>query len=108
TDAASLVGVNDRVQLAVAEATMHRRIIDRLGRSGVTFRGDPRVDDSAVVEPNATLESGVILRGTTIVRSGAIIDVGSVVTDSTIEGDAHVLPYSVITSSRVGQRARIG
>lgn len=108
TDAASLVGVNDRVQLAAAEATMHRRIIERLGRSGTTFHGDPRVDDPVVVEQNATLETGVILRGTTVVRQGAIIDVGAVITDSTIEADAHVLPYSVVTSSRVGPRARIG
>src|SRR6266498_753489 len=37
TRAASLVGVNDRVQLATAEGAMHRRIIERLGRAGVTY-----------------------------------------------------------------------
>src|SRR5256885_10761002 len=87
---------------------MHRRIVERLGRTGVTFRGDPRVDDPVVVETNATLESGVVVRGNTNVRSGAIVDVGSVLTDSTIEAGAHVVPYSVVTSSRVGARARIG
>jgi bifunctional UDP-N-acetylglucosamine pyrophosphorylase/glucosamine-1-phosphate N-acetyltransferase len=108
TDPASLVGVNDRTQLAAAEAAMHRRIIERLGRAGVTFRGDPRVDDLVEVEPNVTLESGVVLRGKTTVRSGAFIDVGCVMTDTLIEEGAHVLPYSVATSSRIGPRARVG
>src|SRR5262249_121140 len=67
-EAASLVGVNDRTQLARAEAAMHRRILERLGLSGVTFRGDPRVDDMVEIEPNVTLESGVVLRGKTTVR----------------------------------------
>jgi bifunctional UDP-N-acetylglucosamine pyrophosphorylase/glucosamine-1-phosphate N-acetyltransferase len=108
TAPASLVGVNDRTQLASAEAAMYRRIIERLGRAGVTFRGDPRVDDPVEVEANATLESGVVLRGKTTVRSGAIVDVGCVLTDTVVEEGAHVLPYSVSTSSRIGPRARIG
>lgn len=108
TEPASLVGVNDRAQLAAAESVMHRRIIERLGRAGVTFRGDPRVDDLVEVEPNATLESGVVLRGKTTIRSGAIVDVGCVLSDAVIEEGAHVLPYSVVTSSRIGPRARVG
>jgi bifunctional UDP-N-acetylglucosamine pyrophosphorylase/glucosamine-1-phosphate N-acetyltransferase len=108
TRPASLVGVNDRTQLAAAEAAMHRRIVERLGRAGVTFRGDPRVDDMVEVEPNVTLESGVVLRGKTTVRSGAFVDVGCVMTDTLIEEGAHVLPYSVATSSRIGPRAQVG
>jgi bifunctional UDP-N-acetylglucosamine pyrophosphorylase/glucosamine-1-phosphate N-acetyltransferase len=108
TDAASLVGVNDRVQLASAEGAMHLRIADRLGRLGVTFRGDPRVDDTVLVEADATIESGVVLRGNTVIEAGVLVDVGCVVTDSVVEAGAVILPYSVITSSRVRKRAKIG
>jgi len=108
TGAASLVGVNDRAQLASAEAAMHRRIAERLARTGVTFRGDPRVDEGVVVHPDAVLESGVVLRGKTVVHAGARIDVGCVVTDSTIAAGAELLPYCVVTSSQVGARAKIG
>jgi bifunctional UDP-N-acetylglucosamine pyrophosphorylase/glucosamine-1-phosphate N-acetyltransferase len=108
SDAATLVGVNDRVQLASAEASMHRRIIERLGRSGVTFHGDPRVDDTVHVDPDAAIGSGVVLRGNTVVESGAVVDVGCVITDSIIESGAQLLPYSVVTSSRVRKRAKIG
>jgi bifunctional UDP-N-acetylglucosamine pyrophosphorylase/glucosamine-1-phosphate N-acetyltransferase len=107
-DAASLVGVNDRAQLAAAEAVIHRRINERLGRAGVTIHGDPRIDDTVVVEPDAAIESGVTLRGKTVVESGAVIDVGSVLTDAVIESGAQVLPYCVITSSRVRKHAKIG
>jgi bifunctional UDP-N-acetylglucosamine pyrophosphorylase/glucosamine-1-phosphate N-acetyltransferase len=108
TDAASLVGVNDRVQLAAAEETMRRRIVERLGRAGVTFRGDPRIDDTVEVETDATIEAGVVLRGKTVVGSGAIIDVGCVLTDAVIESGAELRPYSIVTSSRVRKRAKIG
>jgi bifunctional UDP-N-acetylglucosamine pyrophosphorylase/glucosamine-1-phosphate N-acetyltransferase len=108
TRPASLAGVNDRAQLAAAEAAMHRRIAERLARSGVTLHGDPLVDDTVEVAPDATLHSGVVLRGSTVVKTGVTIDVGSVLTDAVIEGGAVILPYSVITSSRVGLRARIG
>jgi bifunctional UDP-N-acetylglucosamine pyrophosphorylase/glucosamine-1-phosphate N-acetyltransferase len=104
----SLAGVNDRAQLAAAEGAMHRRIADRLARSGVTLHGDARIDDTVEVAPDVTLHPGVALRGKTVVKAGVTIDVGSVVTDAIIESEATILPYSVITSSRVGPRARIG
>jgi bifunctional UDP-N-acetylglucosamine pyrophosphorylase/glucosamine-1-phosphate N-acetyltransferase len=43
-----------------------------------------------------------------VIKSGVIIDVGCVLTDAIIETGTMVLPYCVITSSRVGPRARIG
>jgi bifunctional UDP-N-acetylglucosamine pyrophosphorylase/glucosamine-1-phosphate N-acetyltransferase len=108
TEPTSLSGVNDRAQLAAAEATMHRRIAERLARSGVTLHGDPRIDSAVEVGVDVTIHSGVELRGKTVVKAGATIDTGSILTDAIIEAGATILPYSVITSSRVGQRARIG
>jgi bifunctional UDP-N-acetylglucosamine pyrophosphorylase / glucosamine-1-phosphate N-acetyltransferase len=108
TDAASLVGVNDRAQLMHAEAAMHRRIRERLGQSGVTIHGKPRIDDTVEVAKDATIGPAAVLRGTTVVSEGAVIDVGSVVTDSSIGKAAIIQPYSVITSSKVGPKAKIG
>lgn len=108
TEASSLVGVNDRFQLAAAEDAMHRRIVERLGRAGATVRGDARIDDTVEVEADATIEPGVVLRGKTVVGSGAIIDVGCVLTDAVIESRAELRPYSVVTSSRVRKGAKIG
>ncbi len=107
-DPARLAGVNDRAQLAEAENQMLRRILERLGKKGVTIHGDPRVDDTVEVAEDATLGPGVCLRGRTIVERSAIIDVGCVVTDSVIGEGAELRPYSVVTSSKVGPRAKIG
>jgi len=50
----------------------------------------------------------ILLRGRTIIRRGAFVDVGCVIADAVIEPGARILPYSVITSSRVGPRAQVG
>ncbi len=103
-----LLGVNDRTQLAQAEDILYRRIAQRHGREGVTVRGDARIDDSVMIEPDVTIEAATRLRGNTTVRRGATIDVGCVVTDSEIGERALIKPYSVITESRVGPAAQIG
>ncbi len=107
-DTSALLGVNDRAQLAEAEAILYRRSAERHGAAGVTVRGDARIDDGVEIEPDALIEAGVVLRGATRVAAGAIIDVGSVVTDSSIGAGALIKPYSVITSSSVGAAAQIG
>jgi bifunctional UDP-N-acetylglucosamine pyrophosphorylase/glucosamine-1-phosphate N-acetyltransferase len=106
TDA--LVGVNDRSQLREAEELLYARIRERLGREGVTVRGDARIDAGVRVAPGAEIEAGVRLRGETSIGAGSRIDVGSVLTDATIGENTNVKPYSVIISSRVGDGAEIG
>ncbi len=107
-DAASLVGINDRAQLHAAETSFYARRLEDLRRSGVTVRGDARVDASVVVEPDATIESGVVLRGRTRVSSGAYVDVGCVLNDVTVAEGARLQPYTVASSSIIGARAQIG
>ncbi len=107
-DAGSLAGINDRVQLDAAERAMHARIRDGLRRSGVTIRGDARVDAGVEVGQDAVLEHGVVLRGATKVGRGAFIDVGCVLTDVTVAEGAKLSPYSVATKSAIGARAQIG
>jgi bifunctional UDP-N-acetylglucosamine pyrophosphorylase / glucosamine-1-phosphate N-acetyltransferase len=103
-----LLGVNDRWQLGQAEEILFRRIAARHARAGATIRGDARIDDGVVIEPDAVIEPAVRLRGKTTIRRGALIDVGSVVTDSEIGEAARIKPYSVITESTVGPAAQIG
>jgi bifunctional UDP-N-acetylglucosamine pyrophosphorylase/glucosamine-1-phosphate N-acetyltransferase len=104
----ALVGVNDRAQLAAAEELLFARIRERLGREGVTARGDARIDDGVTIAPGVEIEAGVRLRGATSIGAGTRIDVGSVLTDATLGERVNVKPYSIITSSRVGDAAEIG
>ncbi len=104
----SLLGVNDRAQLASAERLMFARIRERHGKHGVSIRGEAYVDDTVQIEPDVTVEHGVRLRGKTRILRGAVVDVGSVVTDSTIDEGAMLKPYSVVTDSQVGSAAQLG
>ncbi|WP_437596161.1 bifunctional UDP-N-acetylglucosamine diphosphorylase/glucosamine-1-phosphate N-acetyltransferase GlmU [Sorangium sp. So ce590] len=107
-DAGSLVGINDRAQLAAAEEALYGRIADRLRRSGVTIRTSARVDAGVAVEPDAVIEHAAVLRGQTRIGAGARIDVGSVLTDVVVEAGATVKPYTVASQSSIGAGAQIG
>lgn len=106
--AESLVGVNDRDQLAASEAVMQKRIIRRLRQSGVTVRDGAIIHDTVKIEPDATVENGATLRGTTTIAQGALIDVGCVIEDSFIGEKAVLQPYTVVTCSRVEAGAHLG
>ncbi|WP_437973120.1 bifunctional UDP-N-acetylglucosamine diphosphorylase/glucosamine-1-phosphate N-acetyltransferase GlmU [Sorangium sp. So ce295] len=107
-DVGSLVGINDRAQLAAAEEVLYGRIADRLRKSGVTIRTSARIDAGVAVEPDAVIEHAVVLRGRTRVGAGARIDVGSVLTDVVVEAGASVKPYTVASQSSIGAGAQIG
>ena len=107
-DPSTMVGVNDRAQLAAAEGAMYLRIADAHRRAGVTVRGDARIDDGVTIGMDASIEAGVVLRGATSVGEGASVDVGCVLTDSVVGERTNVKPYSVLESARVGARAEIG
>ncbi len=92
-DPAEATGVNDREQLAVAEAVMRGRINRGWLQRGVTI-WDPSttyVDADVELAPGASLLPGTVLRGRTVVETGASIG-----------------PNAHLVDSRVGQNARIG
>ena len=108
-DFKDVAGINDRQQLAEAEAAMRARINKAL-MAHVTFR-DPA---SAVVEPDVELgvdvELGrnVALRGRTRVDHGARIGDGVILTNVEVGAGAEVRPYSVATDAAIGPGAIIG
>ena len=107
-DPMNVAGINDRAQLAQAEDVLYQRISDAHRRAGVTIRASARIEASVIVEPDATIEHQVVLRGQTRIGAGAVIDVGSVLTDVTVAAGANLKPYTIATSSRIGEKAQIG
>ncbi len=103
-----LLGVNDRAQLAEIEDRMQARIRGKWQRAGVTVRHGSLIDDTVEIEADATIGPFAVLRGATRIGAGARIDVGSVLDDMVIGAGTYVKPYSVLSSSRVGERAQIG
>ncbi|MCA9622240.1 MAG: bifunctional UDP-N-acetylglucosamine diphosphorylase/glucosamine-1-phosphate N-acetyltransferase GlmU, partial [Myxococcales bacterium] len=107
-DAATLVGVNDRAQLAEVEATMYQRIADGWRREGVTIRQGARIEAEVQVGRDARIEHGVVLRGKTQIGEGAVLDVGCVLDDVEVAARAYLKPYTVATASTVGEDAQVG
>ncbi|RYZ06951.1 MAG: bifunctional N-acetylglucosamine-1-phosphate uridyltransferase/glucosamine-1-phosphate acetyltransferase [Myxococcales bacterium] len=104
----ALLGVNDRAQLREAEELMLERIRLRHAERGVTVRGNPRIDDGVEIAPDAIIEDGASLRGLTRVGAGTRVDVGCVLTDAVVAEGVLLEPYTVVTSSEVGDRAQLG
>ena len=68
-DPMEVAGVNDRAQLAVAEAELRDRINERWMRRGVTMWDPERtyIDVDVALEPDVVLLPGVILQGACVV-----------------------------------------
>ncbi|MEX0768035.1 MAG: NTP transferase domain-containing protein [Microthrixaceae bacterium] len=108
-DSAEVQGINDRVQLAAAEAELRRRTNDGLLRSGVTMV-DPTavyVDTTVSIGTDVTLFPGVILQGSTVIGSGSEIGPNTRLVD-TIVGDGCVVQASTAVNARIGERCVLG
>jgi bifunctional UDP-N-acetylglucosamine pyrophosphorylase/glucosamine-1-phosphate N-acetyltransferase len=104
----ALAGVNDREQLAQVDRAMQARLLRGWRVSGVTVHEGARIEAGVAIEPDATVAGGAVLRGKTRVARGAVVDVGCVLTDVEVGEGAHVKPYTVGTSARIGARAQVG
>ncbi len=74
-DTMEVAGVNDRAQLAIAEAELRDRINERWMRRGVTMWDPERtyIDVDVVLEPDVVLLPGVILQGSCVIGTHAEI-----------------------------------
>jgi bifunctional UDP-N-acetylglucosamine pyrophosphorylase/glucosamine-1-phosphate N-acetyltransferase len=108
-DEEEVLGVNDRAQLAQANAVVRQRKISELLQSGVSIV-DPAttyIEPEVEVEPDTTILPGCHLRGRTRIARDCEIGPNSYVIDTEIGAGSRVW-YSVLEGARVGQRVEIG
>ena len=108
-DDGRLLGINDRLELAEAEADLRAEVNERHLLAGVSMADPATAYVEATVElaPDVVLEPNVILKGGTRVGEGTVIGAGSQVIDSLIGRECRIWA-SVIESSEVGDGATIG
>jgi bifunctional UDP-N-acetylglucosamine pyrophosphorylase / glucosamine-1-phosphate N-acetyltransferase len=102
-DATEAAGVNDRAQLAAAEAVLRARINERFMRRGVTMH-DPEqtyLDARVDLAEDVVLLPGTVLEGDTKVAPGATIGPATRLVDCDVGAGARV-------TESVGERAVIG
>jgi bifunctional UDP-N-acetylglucosamine pyrophosphorylase/glucosamine-1-phosphate N-acetyltransferase len=108
-DPMEVAQVNDRAQLAVAEAALRARINDRWMRAGVTMV-DPTqtyIDTLVELEADVRLLPGTFLEGHTVVRGGSVIGPSVQLVD-TIVGRDSVIRQTVAFESEIGDRVTCG
>ncbi len=108
-DSIEAAGVNDRAQLAVAEAELRDRINERWMRRGVTMWDPERtyVDAEAHLASDVSLLPGVVLRGACRIGAGAEIGPNTMLIDTTV-GEGAVVTESIGTRASIGRGAHIG
>jgi bifunctional UDP-N-acetylglucosamine pyrophosphorylase/glucosamine-1-phosphate N-acetyltransferase len=102
-------GVNDRLQLALAERELRARINQSWLLSGVTML-DPAqafIDVTVRIGQDVTLFPGVILQGDTSIGDGCEIGPGCHITDSVV-GPRVTLHSSFVEDAEIGADAVIG
>jgi bifunctional UDP-N-acetylglucosamine pyrophosphorylase/glucosamine-1-phosphate N-acetyltransferase len=108
-DTMEVAGVNDRAQLAVAEAELRDRINERWMRRGVTM-WDPEttyIDVDVSLATDVVLLPGVILQGACVVGEHAELGPDTRLVDCTV-GEGAVVASSVCRRSVIGPDARVG
>jgi bifunctional UDP-N-acetylglucosamine pyrophosphorylase/glucosamine-1-phosphate N-acetyltransferase len=108
-DFTEILGVNDRVQLAEAEALLRDRINDELMRSGVTIV-DPTttwVSVEATIAPDVTLLPGSAIGGRTTIGTGAVIGPRTYLVDCTVAAGAEI-KESHATGAVIGENSSVG
>ena len=106
-----VAGINDRVDLATVDVAARKRINEGWMRAGVTMADPATTFIDADVGPlgkDVWLGPNVALRGKTTIGDGVHLDVGCVLTDVTVADDTLIKPYSVLTETVVGERAKLG
>ena len=103
-------GINTLSELSEMEAKMNGDHIRKLMDSGVRIIDPDKtwIDESVTIEADAVILPMTFLHGKTRIGAGSSIGPGAVITDSTIGRDVKVLPYCVITGSKVDDGASVG
>jgi len=107
--AEDVLGVDDRLKLAEAEALMRRRILERHMLNGVTIT-DPAttyIDATVELEEDVTIRPASSLEGRTRVAAGCTVGPGSTVRNSTVGADT-TIESSTVEDSTIGARVHIG
>ncbi len=108
-DPDSVIGVNDRWQLANAEKTLRRRILKSHALSGVTVRDVDTIfiGPDVKIAPDVTIEPCTTLNGSTTIAGGCRIGPYSIIDDSEI-GEDSLVYMSRLSESRLGKQVKCG
>ena len=109
-DQTELLGINTRVELAVADRVLRARKTHGLMLAGVTIENPDSVtvDTGVEIGQDTIIEANVQLRGKTRIGPNCRIGTGSVLRDCEVGEGVTMLPYVIAEDSRIGGKAFVG
>ena len=109
-DETELLGINTRIELALADKILRARKAQELMLEGVTIENPDSVTIDVGVEIGAdsVVEANVQLRGQTRIGSDCRIGTGSVLRDCTVGDNVRILPYVIAENSSIGAESFVG
>lgn len=110
TDESSVLGINDRAQLAGLERTVQRRKATALMLAGVSILDPARIDirGELACGRDVTIDVGCVFEGTVHVADGASIGPYCVLRDVKVGAGTRVEAFSHFDSAVIGRNCRIG
>ena len=110
TDEASVLGINDRAQLAAQERTVQRRRATELMLGGASIVDPARIDirGNLACGRDVTIDVGCVFEGTVRLADGASIGPYCVLRDVTVGPGTRVEAFSHFDSAVIGRNCRIG
>jgi bifunctional UDP-N-acetylglucosamine pyrophosphorylase/glucosamine-1-phosphate N-acetyltransferase len=109
-DEASVLGVNDRAQLAELERIVQRRMAEALMRDATSIADPARIDIRGDLScgRDVSIDVGCIFEGTVHLDDGASIGPYCVLRDVTVGPGTRIEAYSHFDSAQIGRNCRIG
>ncbi|MDA8235806.1 MAG: bifunctional UDP-N-acetylglucosamine diphosphorylase/glucosamine-1-phosphate N-acetyltransferase GlmU [Clostridia bacterium] len=108
-DPREMMGINDRLQLAEAEAMMRKRITENLMREGVTIL-DPAttwIDQGVKIGADTVIYPNTVIEGSTVIGEDCLIGPGARLVDASLEQGVEV-QYSIVLESTLGAQTTVG
>jgi bifunctional UDP-N-acetylglucosamine pyrophosphorylase/glucosamine-1-phosphate N-acetyltransferase len=103
------LGVNDLLQLSIAERKLKARLMKELIYSGVrildlshTYIYSPKVGIGSIIHPNVHIDEN------SVVGENVVIEPGCIIRNSTIEDGVYLKAYTYITDSHIKKEATVG
>jgi len=108
--AIEVMGINDKLQLAIAERAYQKRAATELMRSGVTLIDPARIDVRGTLTcgNDVTIDINAVFAGIVTLGNNVSIGPNCVISDTSIAADTIVHANCVLENAVVGERCNIG
>lgn len=109
-DITYLLGVNDKVQLAIAERNYQKQKALEFMQDGLTLADPNRFDIRGNLKfgKNCFIDINVIIKGNVVLGDNVVIGASSIINDCTIDDNTVVSPFTVMNQSTLCKNVTIG